>query len=118
MRDDIAIVPATAKLALAWYGGQPPYTMRGLVAVEGEQPVAIFGVYWIDGIAVAFSEWKPDLDHRTIVRCFRRGEALLRSIGGTIYAACDKDPAPALLGRLGFVPTGDEALGGTLLVRT
>jgi hypothetical protein len=117
MRDDVDIVPATAALAAAWFGGPPPFTMRGCVAVKGDRPVAIFGVYWIEGTAIAFSEWLPELGARAIARCFREGEKVLQSVPGTMYAVPQPDQAPTLLARLGFVPTGDEALGGPLLVR-
>lgn len=117
MRDEVNIVPATAELAEAWYGGPPPFTMRGCVALEGDRPVAIFGVYWIEGMPFAFSEWVPELGVRARARCFREGEKVLRSVPGTLYAVPHPGQAPTLVARLGFVETGEEALGGPLLVR-
>lgn len=107
MRDDVDIVPATAALAAAWFGGPPPFTMKGCVAVKADQPVAIFGVYWIDGTPMAFSEWVPELGVRDRVRCFREGEKVLRSVPGTMYAEPHPGQATTLLERLGFVPSGD-----------
>jgi len=117
MHAEITIVPATPALACAWFGGPPPFTLRGCVAVRDERPVAIFGVYWLDGVAIAFSEWQPGLDRRTIARCFRRGERLLKDVPGTMYAEPHPGQQATLLARLGFVAVEDEVDGGPLLVR-
>lgn len=110
------IVAATTALAEAWQGRPPAYSLKGWVALRDGKPLGMAGVYWIDGTPIAFSEWRDDLDRRTRVRAVRLVMGLIRGIRMPVYAVCGEHSG-ALLARLGFVPTGRDAMGGPLLVR-
>jgi hypothetical protein len=112
-----AIVPATPALVEAWYGKPAPWTLRGFAAVQDGRPLGLAGVYWIGGTPVGFSEWQPDLDRKTIARAVRLVMGLIDGLGVPVFATAKSEQSARLLARLGFLPTGREALGGPLLVR-
>lgn len=111
--------PATPGLIQAWYGGPAPWTLRGMVGISDGRPVGIFGIYWIADCPVGFSEWLPEVDNKSKARGFRLAEAMLDAHPTAVFAVPNPNQptAPAILARLGFVPTGDEIMGGPLLVR-
>jgi hypothetical protein len=110
------LIPATPALVEAWYGKPAPYTLRGFVAVQDRRPVAVAGIYWIAGMPVAFSEWRPEVDRKTLARGIRLVVGLLDSMKVPVFAVCN-GRSDALLAKLGFRPTGESALGGPLLMR-
>lgn len=121
-RSEPNIRTATAQDAAAFFGKAPDYSFRGYVAdLEGEI-VGIGGVFYYDGLAVAFSEMRePMRKHKkSIVKACRILTELFDKLGGNVYAvACPTEPtAPNLLARLGFVPSGRMCEEGELLVRS
>lgn len=114
----IEFKPATPELVEAWYGKPSPFTLRGWVGVDQDgRAMGICGVYWIDKTTVAFSEWRPEVDRRTLARGVRLVERMLaEKVKGPVFAV-PNETSEKLLARLGFVQTGDHALGGPLMVR-
>lgn len=113
----------TAELVHAFYGGPPPFTMRGYVAMLDGRPVGLGGIHYYDGVPFAFTEMTDELRarRRDKARCFRKLEPLLRQFGGVLYAvACEPTSLP-MLKRLGFFDTGaksnDARAAGPVLAR-
>lgn len=110
-------MPATAELAERWYGRTPPFTFRGWFARKDDELLGCAGVYWVDGAAIAFSEWRPArLDLRVAARAVRLVLGLVESLRTPVYAVCGTEDG-RLLRKLGWKDTGDEALGGPLMIR-
>lgn len=114
-------LPATRDLAEAYYGKPPPFTFRGHVAVLDGRPVGIAGIFQYGDVPVVFSEMKEEM--LPLTRDKARGIALVRGMlkdrKGPTWAVADPAYATAtrLLGKLGFVPTGQEIEYGPLWVR-
>lgn len=110
---------ATAELARAYYGGDPPFTFRGYVAMLDDRPVGVGGVYFINDQPWAFSEMKPELrprrkDKARAVRLLERSIAAYRT---PVHAAASEPTSEGLLTRLGFLPTGQTVAQGPVFVR-
>ncbi len=122
MSNDITFRRATAADALAYYGKPAPFSFRGYVAELSGELVGIGGVYYQDGVPIAFSEMRPAMrPHRkAIAKACRMLTQFLDQIGGSVYAvACPAEPtAPRLLAKLGFKPTGVFGPMGETLVRS
>lgn len=117
----VEFVPATHELVAAWYGRPAPFSLRGYAGVaEDGRVMGLCGIYSVGPDPVAFSEWRPEVDRRTLARGVRLIERMLKAFPIPVYAVpSDKQPTSvALLKRLGFRETGDMALGGPLMVRT
>lgn len=65
---------ATAADVLKFYSERPPQTLRAIIVVQGEEPVAIVGLANEGGFGKLFSEYKPQLKGRL------RRMAVLRAI--------------------------------------
>jgi hypothetical protein len=116
----VEFVPATHELVAAWYGRPAPFSLRGYAGVaEDGRVMGLCGIYSVGPDPVAFSEWRPEVDKRTLARGVRLIERMLKAFPIPVYAVpSDKQPTSvALLKRLGFVETGDQALGGPLMIR-
>jgi hypothetical protein len=107
----IKFVPASYALVREFYGKPPQFSMRGLVTLLNDKPVALMGVYMFNNQMIAFSEIKDEL--RPFKKAIARGVRLmmyfLHSLDFDIYAvASDKEmTAPKLLRKLGFEKTGE-----------
>lgn len=90
--------------------------------MKDDEIVGIGGVYYIDGVPVAFSDMKPTLrpHKKSQAKACRILMQLLDKIGAPVYAvACPAEPtAPYLLAKLGFKPTGVFGPQGETLVRS
>lgn len=121
MPSDIAIVPATQELADRYWQGRPPYSFRGYVAVRSGEPLGFAGVFRAYGRLWVFSGFSPELrPHRKVrVAGVRKLVSLLDGLPCPVYATADpaEETAPALLARLGFVPTGEFLDGAEILMR-
>lgn len=115
------IVPATQALAREYWGGDPPFSFRGYVAVLGGVVVGVGGVYRMGGRLWAFSKGKPELAPfiKTRAKAVRVLVQLMDRYTEPVYAAPDAEEPTAmpLLTKLGFVPTGEELEVGPVLVR-
>lgn len=122
MSSDVTIRPATQKDAVQFYDGRrPPFSFRGYVAEKDGVVIGVGGVYYQDGIPVAFSDMKPAMRRhkKVMAKACRILLSLFDQIGGPVYAvACSTEPtAPYLLAKLGFRPTGVFGPQGETLVR-
>lgn len=116
----VEFVPATPELVAAWYGRPSPFSLRGYAGVaEDGRVMGLCGIYMVGPDAVAFSEWRQEVDRRTLARGVRLIERMLKAFPIPVYAVpSETQPTSvALLERLGFKPTGEQALGGPLMVR-
>lgn len=120
-RSEPTIRPATAADAVAYYGKTPGMSFRGYVAELDGEIVGIGGVYYDNGMPIAFSEMKPPMrsHKKAMAKAVRMFERLFDSLGTKVYAvACATEPtAPYLLAKLGFKPTGVFGKHGETLVR-
>ncbi|MBU6407975.1 MAG: hypothetical protein KGS44_12735 [Alphaproteobacteria bacterium] len=110
----ISIVPATPDLVRSYYGKEAPWTFRGYVALDGDKPVGLAGVYREGVHLIAFFDAGPTL--RASKRVAVEGRRLLRKLmdeaGRPVFAKMNasEPTAPALLRRAGFVPLKDDIL--------
>ena len=121
MSSSVTFRPATAKDAFRYAGKIPPFSFRGYVAELDDEIVGIGGVYYQDGVPIAFSEMRPAmrLHRKAIAKACRMLMQFLNQLGGPVYAvACPTEAtAPYLLAKLGFKPTGVFGEHGETLVR-
>lgn len=112
---------ATAQDALVFYGKTPPMSFRGFVAELDGEVIGIGGIYYNEGVPVAFTDLgEPMRKHKkAIAKACRMLTRFFDQTGGKVYAvACPKEPtAPYLLAKLGFKPTGLFGPLGETLVR-
>ena len=110
---------ATQATVTEFLGGPPPFSLRGYVARVGGRVVGLGGVYYDAGRAVAFSKMKDEMrpKRKACAKACRMLVDLIRETPGPVYAIASPDEAtaPALLQKLGFVPTGVSSPHGPLL---
>lgn len=118
---EVNIRPATAEDARTFYGGAPKMSFRGFVAELDGELVGLGGVYYQNGVPIAFTEIRPAMRpyRKAIAKGCRMIVKLLDDLRGPVYAvACSTEPtAPYLLAKLGFKPTGLFGPHGETLVR-
>jgi len=110
---------ATAEKVRAYYGGGPPFSFRGYVAMIEDRPIGVGGVYFINDQPWAFSEMKPEMRPRLKdkARSVRILEKLIASYKSPVHAAASEPTSEGLLLKLGFVPTGATVAQGPVFVR-
>ena len=120
-RSEPVIRQATQADAVAFYGEPAKMSFRGFVAELDGEVVGIGGVYYDNGVAIAFSEMRPPMrkHKKAMAKACRMLTRFFDQLGGKVYAvACPTEPtAPQLLKKLGFVPTGLFGRHGETLVR-
>lgn len=122
MPDQPVFLPATQELAESYWRGYPPFSFRGYVAVLGEKVVGVGGVYRMAGRLWVFSAYKPEMApfRKARARAVRLLLQLVDTYPEPVYAVRDENEptAATLLPKLGFVPSGEEANGQPVLVRS
>jgi len=119
----VAFLPATHDLAVRYYGGRPPVTFRGHVAVIEERVVGVGGISFVGDVPWIFSEMTDEMRVRRkdCARAVRVLEKQAADFAGPLFAVVTATSAPRLLERMGFEPTGldmDEgAVRGPIWVR-
>lgn len=112
---------ATPADAVAFYGTPAKMSFRGFVAELDGEVVGIGGVYYDNGVPIAFSEMRPPMRKykKAMAKACRILTRFFDQLGGKVYAiACPTEPtAPYLLAKLGFKPTGLIGPHGETLVR-
>lgn len=115
------VVPATPELTEAYFGRRSEKTFRGYVALLDGKPVGLCGIYNDGGHPVAFGDIGPELRpyRKTIVEGIRRVRRMMDESRLPVMAVMSREEptAPALLAKLGFVPTGREIEDGPVMVR-
>lgn len=82
----IEILRATPELVEQWYGEPPAYTMKGYVIKEGQEIIAICGIFWCKGRKYIFSEMKDEMQKykKAILKAARK---VLHDVGdAAVYA--------------------------------
>ena len=90
----------------AYYGRPPPMTLRGLVAASSTGILGFGGYYRKDGVAVVFSDNRPHMSKRDIVRGARELMGLVRECGLPAVANVGH-AGDAALRHYGFEPFGN-----------
>lgn len=115
------IVPATPELTEAYFGRKSDKTFRGWVGVLDGKPVGLCGIYNDGGYPVVFGDIAPELRpyRKTIVEGIRRVRRMMDESRLPVMAVMSREEptAPALLAKLGFVPTGREIDDGPVFER-
>lgn len=116
--DKVTFVPATPDLVRAYYGGPPPYSFKGYVALLDGKPIGIGGVFF-NGCPVAFSEMKEEMRPRTKdkARAVRVLERLIETYKSPVFAVAAEPTSVPLLTKLGFALTGREEPAGPVMER-
>ena len=110
------IRPATRADFVSFSGRPPEMAARAYVAELDGDILALAGIYYCAGVAIAFCEMDDAMrQHR---KSIMRGARLvmrevIASMRMPVFAICSKrEPnAPAFLSRLGFEPAGVTGLG-------
>ena len=115
----IRFVPATAEAVLAYYGGPPPYTFKGYIAMLGDKPVGVGGIYYAGRLPVAFSECKDEMEtmRKDKARAVRLLERLIKSYKVPVFAIATLPTSIGLLTKLGFEATKVVASMGPVMKR-
>ena len=120
-RSDPILRSATYKDAVSFYGGTPPFSFKGFAAELDGEVVALGGVYYQAGAAIAFSDLKPAIrkHKRFMVMACKMLVNMFDELDTPVFAvASSNEPtAPYLLIRLGFKPTGVFGPNGETMVR-
>lgn len=116
--DKVTFVPATPDLVRGYYGGPPPYSFKGYVALLDGKPIGVGGVFF-HGHPVAFSEMKDEMRPRTKdkARAVRVLERLIAAYRCPVFAVAAEPTSVLLLTKLGFSLTGQEAATGPVMQR-
>lgn len=95
---------ATQQDVEAYYGRPPPMSMQVIAVLEDGQPVALAGVYYSGGYALAFSDSKKCIDRRTIIKGLRMFRAMMAAKPCRVLAVPENGlaTAPAFLRHCGF----------------
>lgn len=117
-KPEITFVPATPELAREYYGGPPPFSFKGYVALLDGKPVGIGGVFF-HGHPVAFSEMKDEMRPRTKdkARAVRVLEKLIKTYRSPVFAVAAEPTSVPLLTKLGFTLTGRQEPAGPVMQR-
>jgi hypothetical protein len=118
-KPDLTFHEATAEYAAAYYGGQPPFTFRGYVAVLDDKPVGVGGIFWHGHTPIAFSEMKEEMQPRTKdkARAARKLEGFINAYKVPVYAIATEPTSVPLLTKFGFALTGQIAPQGPVMRR-
>lgn len=118
-KTDLTFHKATAEAAAEYYGGQPPFTFRGYVALLDGKPVGVGGVFWHGHTPVAFSEMKEEMQPRLKdkARAARLLESFVKAYRVPVYAVASEPTSVPLLTKFGFRLTGQTADSGPVMRR-
>lgn len=116
--DKVTFVAATPELTRAYYGGPPPYSFKGYVALLDGKPIGIGGVFY-HGHPVAFSEMKDEMRPRTKdkARAVRVLERLIKGYKCPVFAVATEPTSIPLLTKLGFSLTSRQEPAGPVMQR-
>ena len=102
-----SIRPATRIDFVAFYGREPPMTMRALVAESTAGELLAFGGYHrADGVAIAFADSRDELGKRDRVRGARALVDMLKKLGIEVVATVTDEAGERAARHFGFEPWG------------
>ena len=102
---NIEIVPATSGLLIRFFGHVPQKSVRAIVAMQDDEPIAVSGLYLDRARQVLFSEWRPEIliQKKAIVRMMRETRRLIQSTTLPVHAVASEDSNDGIILRhLGF----------------
>jgi hypothetical protein len=121
MPSEVIFRRATQADAERFYSGPPRMSLRGWVAEKNGEIVGIGGVYYANGVPIAFSEITDAFreNKKDVAKGCRILMELISKTRGPVYAVANPDEPTAarLLARLGWEPTGRDSELGEWLVR-
>lgn len=98
------IIPATREHLAKLYAVPPANTVRAVAVAEGDQVVAVGGIYWSDGHPVLFMRATDEARSKHPKTLTKAAKRVVSWLSGMAYAHCDSDieAAPRFLAHLGF----------------
>jgi hypothetical protein len=99
---------ATASDILKFYGERPPQTLKAIVVVLDEEPVAVVGIANEGGYGKLFSEYKPQLRGKlrrmAVLRAIKAAMTFVERCPMPVVAVAhpDEPESARILSRLGF----------------
>lgn len=100
------IVPATAETIRAFFGEKSLPSMKAFVAMMDGEPIAVFGLHYIDGAMVLFSYIKPEARsfRKSIVKGAKKVMDMAKRLNVPVYATADESvsQSASFLEWLGF----------------
>ncbi len=105
---------ATERDVIDFYGELPEQTLRAVVLVLNNAPVALIGMARQDTYAQFFSEYRPEyrphLKSMTTLRAIKSAMSIVKESRLPVFAVAESTEPDAvrLLTRLGFAPFGDR----------
>lgn len=94
--------PATAEDFQAFYGRPAPFTLRAIVVVKDGELVGFGGYYLIDGAALVFTDIKPGIGKKDIIRGARETMRLALASGIPLVAQGSEPTSESALKHYGF----------------
>lgn len=104
-KSELTIRSATGADFLAFYGTEPPLTVRAIAAVKDGRVVGIGGYYLDNGMAVAFTDINDEMTKRDKIAGGRAVINLLKRFGGRIVAEPGEN-GPVAMKHFGFTERG------------
>lgn len=85
--------------------GQCQHTVTGYAEVDGDRVLGVCGVYYADGVQVAFGRFSDEIKRRKRL-LLRLAYTTINLFGRLTFAVCDNeiDKADSFLSHMGFVP--------------
>lgn len=109
---------ATAEHASAFYGGIPPFSFKGYVALRDGVAVGVGGVFNSGTSPVAFTDMKPEeISRKDRARAYRLLERFIKGYKVPVFAVASEPTSLGLLTKLGFEQTNINAKAGPVLRR-
>jgi hypothetical protein len=99
---------ATASDILKFYGERPPQTLKAIIVVLDEEPIAVVGLSNEGGYGKFFSEYKPELRGRlrrmAVLRAIKAAMEFVERCPMPVVAVThpEEPDSPRLLQKLGF----------------
>lgn len=106
---------ATKEDVEQFYGKDPEFTFKGFTGVQDGEIMGVCGVYFIQGIAVVFSEIKEGISKKLVVMGIRKIMELADSLPYKVYATTET--SQHLLIKLGFRETTIRGVIGRVYER-
>ena len=98
-----------------FYGKNSVFSFKGYTGVQDGKVVGVVGIYYIQGVAVVFSEIKEGISKKLVVMGIRKIVEDMNDLTYPVYAVTRE--SEKLLIRVGFKPTGVSGPCGKVYIR-